>query len=312
MPAFPGSVVPVAWFDGNQPQYSDAAGTNLVTAFRAPVRRANEAAPLTAYWLAIDDAHDAEHDLAGLRSDFIGPSGLTRSATVNVSFQASTVAVSFLCRANPQQSALGFLMCPNGGSGMQYGLGNNLGSLVLYTAGEFTTAVPLVQGVHYSIVARFDVASVKIRVIADGITTDYVETPGYAAVSTGAVAPSLFPVHLGSGFYGSMPQALIVDRAISDWETAALATWLDAQPIPVTFPTDGPLLACLGDSIVANALGWSNFVLGALRPSYPGLEVDNGGIFGAFVRSANGAGKRERLLLASACSQRPRDCHWHQ
>lgn len=286
---FPATVLPsvVAWLDGRQPQYSDAAGTAVVSAVRATVRRINEPSPLSGNWQATDDAHSPVHDIAGLRPEIFGPSTMTRSAGPNVDFRDSTLVVSFLSRCNVIQTQQGLLALPNAGSGSDYGLKIRGGILQLLRSGPvvFDTTVPIASWVRTTLVVRYGASTVRIKKTQGpglGTTTDYTASPGYAAITTGASLPKAWlPFADAFGFYGSMPQAQLISREISDTEATDVAAWVHAQTCPEAFPADVPLFAAAGDSITSITPGWAHLAQGGLRPTYPGIELCNVAEFGS-------------------------------
>lgn len=287
---FPPSVLPdvVAWLDGNQPQYSDASGTTPATGDRAAVRRVNEPAPLAGNWQSIDDAHRPGHDTAGIRSEIAAPTYLVRSAAPNLAFQNSTIVISFVTRGNPFSMAQGLLALPNAGSGSHYGLTlYQGGNLALYNSTVYVTAVPVDLAVRTTYVVQFGAGNVKIKKIAGtGTVTDYVEAAGFGNITTGASIPQLFAALIGGGFYGSASQVLLIRRVLTDdTEATAIGAWAHAQVCPEAYPTDGPLLVALSDSITANAGNCPMRTLAGLRPTNPKLEVCNLAVAGSFTSS---------------------------
>ncbi len=271
----------VAWLDGNQIAYADSAGTSISSAFRAPVRRVNEASPLTGNWQSVDDAHRPYRDTQGIRFDQDAPASLVRSASAPVSTRDSAIALSFLLRGG-ESVAQGLIRATTTGS--HYGLLAYVGILAVLGPGGYQyplTNIPIPRAQRVSLIARYTSSGLIVRVSTGEVVADYVTGLTFPSESTTSPLTIGYS-YLTTGVYGTFAQALVLNRSPTDLETTDLMTWLDAQPLTgAAFPTDSPLLSVSGDSIMAFMWSYPS-VTTVLRATYPTLEVFDVGIPGDY------------------------------
>ena len=291
---FPSSVTSsdiIAWMDGRLQMYSDSGGTTPQNTYLGTVYRINEASPLTSNWAASSASQVARKDPLGLRFDFTGTTTpavqLNRAVAPGTNLNNCTMLVTFIARdgVGGPQMGLGAAGTPNLGI---YGGGGGLGAY--YNGGNWQTALSVPRAQKCTAVVRWFSNKVDAALLTSGaITTD-----SLTATVTGGTNTNVF--QLGNafagaqGFYGSINQFLVINRAVSDTERAQLLYWGDTQNTTVGYPTTSPLIGITGDSIArvgvgaATTDGWCWNALKNIRSTKGGdVEMCNVAITGSGV-----------------------------
>jgi hypothetical protein len=244
---FPSTVVPAVWFDGNQQAFSDLAGTIPVST--GLIRSINDGATGTAVWTTSADNQRPFRDSNSLRFELNGSAAentLVRPAISGIKRNNCTVVVSFV----PRDSSYGGAMM-----GLFFDDTANVGVRipsdaiwVWYNGTNYFTALSQVPGVLNTIVIRYTSTTIDIKLNAGGvITTDSISGLTIPATDEGG------NWYLGSdstnGFYGSISQAMVIARTVSDSERDALLAWAGNQIIPPAYPNNRTLFSYVGDSI---------------------------------------------------------------
>lgn len=294
MPAFPSTILAseiVAWFDGSRTQYTDSGG--LIAAGPGDlVRRVGQASPLADYWRATTDAQRTRRSLNAARFDIFGTAYPGTSLDLGsipalTSRNNATIVASFLTRDGYGGPNMG--LCASGAP--NWGLfGGSSGAGVYVNGGNWQAfgVNTVARGVKTTFTARYGSAQVRAQLFAAGVTQT---ATNIVAVTSGTLGSPLTLGWIGAGCqgqYGEIGQAIVIDRQLTDLETADLQAWCDAQPLPTAFPLNQPLVGIVGDSIARAGVGvtteesWWGDLLGALRTgAYPGAEVLNAAIVGS-------------------------------
>lgn len=303
---FPATVMPAVWLDGSRQAYSDLAGTVPISS--GLIRRINEAAPLSAAWTTPADDYRPLTDGNSLRFEIQNVGGgneLNRaSAAVGVSADACTLVASYVARDNAYAGPLmGIFRCDDQKVGIR--VASNQVWVYYGASSTWFTGVTVAHGQRNTIAVRYSPTGVDLSVNAGGVITTASLS---AAIAASSVAGAWRAGVDGTGnLYGSIPQALAVGRRLTDAELTSLSAWAHAQPAPVAYPTDRPLIAFVGDSITRMTaadygLGYPFLSLRSARTAGYLAEVCNTAVGGTGVTGllAPISENQSLLLRASA------------
>lgn len=246
----------LAWMDGRLTMYSDSGGTTPQGGYLGSVYRVNEAGPLTSNWSAVAANQTARRDQAGLRFDFTGVAApampFFRANAVNVSLNNCTMVIVYTERDGFGGPDMGLAICGPTSLGI-YGGAGGVGLYV--NGGLWQSAITVTRATKCTAVARWTPTQANIALLANGVTsTDALVTTVTAGTNTTAFELG-FSGAGTQGFYGSIAQFLVINRAVSDLERSLLLQWGDAQEMSPGYPVASPLLAVTGDSIARVGVG---------------------------------------------------------
>jgi lysophospholipase L1-like esterase len=288
---FPASVVPAAWFNGNQQAFSDAAGSVPVSS--GLIRRINEPAAQGSFWSSATDAERPNRESNSVRYDFFSSAGgmrMTRPDPGSVYRDACTIVVAYVAR---DESFAGPLMGVLQDSTQFAGFRN--GSDQVYvntTAGLFPTGLIVAPGQLNVMSVTYTPTSIEIKLDAAGVVTSTTTSVATAHTLLGSWNLGLD----GSTYlYGSMSQGIVVPRAVSTSERDALMAWAKAQTVPLAYPLDRTLVAGVGDSITRGTGAvygqvYLPLAIYNLRATKPLVEMSNCAIGGTGVTNILRAG----------------------
>lgn len=291
--AFPGSIAPAVWMNGDAVCFADTAATQAAPPTLGTVRRIDEPAPLTGSWTAPSDAERPIRDVGGLRLDPVGTGGgykLARPDVAGIPSNACTIFFSIVERDGSAGPASAIFEDTFHSAGV-FTIGDVL--WVYYNGGTWTTAglsAPI--GKRTSGVIRYTPTGVDMRLIVDGVLS---ATVSFAVVlpATNVVGPWNIGLNSQNNAcsYGSIPQAGAIPRAITDSERDLLLAYIHGRPAPVAYPTDRALIGWIGDSItrgdqVARSLSYAFLALANIRAANKASENMNVAIVGSGAPSA--------------------------
>lgn len=284
---FPSTVTPIVWLDGRYPVYSDAAGNVQVGS--GLIRRANDNPSLAGVWLSENDPQRPSRDV-GIRCDFLAGSGfgqLLRAASTSVSLTDHTLVCQFVPRIAVPNMGLCATSTTNLGL---FTSGNALGFFANGSPSQFSL-LPLGLAQKNTVVVRGTPTGTKGSLMTGGLVTSdtvaAVITPG----TTGGNGWHL-AANFGNmlGFYGSINQFLVINRAVSDAEVLQLLAWGDALGSSDGYATGNSIVNITGDSIatgivqVAPNAGWPGVMLQNLRAgAFPTVETCNTAVSGSGI-----------------------------
>lgn len=280
----PGGVKPVAWFDGNQQAFSDAAG--LVPINYGLMRRIREPAPLNGYWYSTSDPERPNRDAKTARFDLNATAGgcqLNRTAPAGLFLDSCTVIVSYMARDNAFAGPLMGLF-----EEATQRIGPRIGSNTVWantTAGIFFTGIPVEPGRKNTVAITYTPNGVDVKVKAGSTVT----TNTWATTLTHTAASDMILGRSGSGYmYGSVSQAMVFASPLDPTLRDAWMAYADAQDMPEAYPDTQVLTAFVGDSIprstaTAYELCYPSKVLTGIRAAGYSAENYNGAVGGAGV-----------------------------
>jgi hypothetical protein len=311
---FPASVLPdvVAWFDGDETQYTDNGGATTATVGDL-VRRSNEASPLSGSWVSTSDAQRPRRLAHGTKFDPFGQNPgtqLQRNATAAItSLNNATLIVSFQTRdgyGGPNMGLVSATAAPNWGI---YGGSSGAGAIVNGSNWQAFGINTVARGVKTSIAARYTPTAVKVQMLAAGVTQVATNTLSVSSIAPAGVMAIGGAATGGCGQYGDITQVIAVNRALTDQEMTDVLAWCDALTMPEAFPVNQPLVGIVGDSIARSGVGtstheaWWGLLLQAMRGGLaPNGECCNVSIVGAGV--GNNAYTNELQAFKSASRAR--------
>lgn len=276
MPAFPGTVTPLAWFDGASGAFfSDAAGS-APAAVGELVRRVNEVAPLTHNWQT-PAGQLARRDVGGLCLEPTQPSAPLQSSSNATALTSNdfTFVASWVKRdGDPQLLTIGV---PESGVSPT-SVKANFGGF--YALPGFTTRL----GSRHTIGVVFKSTFIQAILWTDGVETASATLT--MAVSGGSPNANEYTVgQFQNSFYGILAQWGVVARGVNGTELGQLIAYADARPAGTAYPLNKPLLIVDGDSIAVGSPGptpyesWRYTLLRNLREDFDAemLLVANGG-----------------------------------
>jgi hypothetical protein len=259
---FPSTVSPVVWFNGNLQAYSDLAGTIPVNS--GLIRSISDG--VSGLWTTTSDIQRPFKDSNSLRfecanADF---STIMTHPPVSVNRNACTIVVSFLARDN-SYGALTFGLFTD--DTVNAAINVTSGITIRSNAGSINwgTGLSLTQGVNNILVVRFTSTTIDITVNSGGIITTATLTG--QTIPSSAISGSWYCGWTGNnGVYGSISQAMVIGKTVSDSERDALIAWTVNQIVPPAYPNSSILFGYVGDSITR--MSQANYGLG-----YPFLAL---------------------------------------
>lgn len=262
---FPATVSPAVWFNGNLQAYSDSAGTIPVNT--GLVRNLKDG--VTGNWTTPSDIQRPFKDSNSLRfecatADF---STVMTHPSVSVNRNACTVMVSFVARDNTTGDATMGLFTDDT---VDAGITCTSGITVRSNGGSinWTTGLSLICGVVNTIVIRFTSTTIDITVNSGGIITS--ATLAGQTIPGTAISGNWYCGWDGAntGIYGSISQAMVIGKTVSDSERDSLIAWANNQITPPAYPNSEILYGYVGDSITR--MSQATYGLG-----YPFLSLAN-------------------------------------
>jgi lysophospholipase L1-like esterase len=255
------------------------------------IRRVNDAADGAA-WASTSDAQRPTRDI-GIRCDFLATPGfgqLLRSAK-SVPLNDWTIVCQFVTREGLGGPTMGLVATSTTNLGLH--AGSLLGCYVNGSPQDFA-ALTIPRAQKCSVVVRGTPTQILASMLTGGVTTSDAIVAVIVGGTTGTNGWYLAPFFGNDkGLYGSVNQALVVDRAVSNTEATRLLAWCDSLPTTDGYPLTAPLVGVCGDSIATSAVavspqdGWPFLMLQTLRASSsPTVEECNVAIAGSGVSPA--------------------------
>lgn len=290
---FPASVAPRVWLNGNEQAFSDLAGT--VPVGGGLIRRLNEPAAQGGAWISTSDPERPVRDSNAIRLELIGAAGgyeMTRPDVGGIPSNACTLVVSYVARDNALGGpVMGLLRADSLNAGVRVG-GQNL--WVYYGGGSnWFSSVKVQQAARNTAVIRYTPTGIDMKANIGGlISTDSI---GVALGSAPIAGPWRIGLDGTAYLYGSVPQCIVVPRAVTDVERDALLAWAHGQPADAAYPDSRILIGGVGDSITrgtATSYGsvYLMLALANIRATKPLSEACNCAIGGTGVTGLLAAG----------------------
>lgn len=259
-PLAPPAANMVLWFDGDQPAFSDAAGTVPATVGNGRVRRINQAAPLTGSWLApAPGAFDFRpfRDLGAANWQCGSQNNMAQPAGPVFAGNNYTLALAFVpYSANGGGSLqLGMLAGGTDGAGnFGPGLSPSIGdptvqNIQTFTKGAgFMTGLTCVVGAAAVLVITGDATGTTVRLSIDGgaFTTAFKADAALPATNVAnlVLGQIASPINLQA----SVSHLIAYNTALTGSALAQLQSFLQAKAGAMAAPVTVPMLWNLGDS----------------------------------------------------------------
>lgn len=263
------------WMNGDSvAAFSDAAGTTPVTAPNGRVRRIDQPAPLTGSWLAISDPVRPFRETNALDCQLGAGMQISQPAGITIPAADSSVGIAFHVRAAGSGVTAGANPALFGSDGGNWGFdvvgpftGASTGLLILHGGAVWTPGFSLFANSTFAGVLTNGTAGLSLKYSVNGAAA---VTVTVAAVPTGNIATMVIGRGLAFSACLSVSQVVATSAGLSGANIDLLLAYLSSK-LP-SFPLNAPLVAGLGDSIMAgtgatNPTAWMYAMQGNLNGS---------------------------------------------
>lgn len=268
---FPAAVTPLARLQHDADMFQDLAGTVPATAPHQIVQRVNNVSPRTGYW----QSPAAYKDVAGVRvepttvTSGVYPLQFLAAPGTSINLNDSTLIYSWIQRYGDSSKLMAT------GANPQWG--ETITPMSVFVNGAAVSLgagfVP-VLGARHTLSVRWTPTAVIAKLLINGSVAATVTLS--ATITSGHPGAGELRVgHSQSFAYETIPEAVVVNRAVSDSENDQLIAYAEAilQVCRPAFPIDQPLIAATGDSNavgygVEHAATWKFVTLRNLRAAY--------------------------------------------
>lgn len=262
------------WMNGDSASaFSDTGGTTPVSSPNGRVRRMDQTAPATGSWLSSSDPLRPFRDSNGLDCQFGAGLQISQPAGITVPATDSSVGIAFQVRAAGSGVTSGaniVLFGSDGGGTWGFDIvgpftGASTGLLILHGGAVWTTGISVPAGATFEGVLTSTTTLLSLKYSVNGSAPALVTL---AASPTGNIG-SLVIGH-GLSFSGcvAVSQVVATSVGLSSNNIDLLLSYLSSRR--TAFPINAPLIAGLGDSIMAgvgatNATAWLYTLQGDLN-----------------------------------------------